>query len=189
MIKVRADLPTVIFATPKDPANQAYFAGVALPGTVPFTVNAASTAQALVFLSPLVSTSDPLLAQSVFEVIVADTNVKALGAVIGSRFPALGDPFEDAAFNQALEDAILSVTTSLQARSQSVSRDGRREARLQAGGNGAVVPLESYQTRYLELEGAFPTVKVSGVPFNPVDWIVVFEELDADRRFRMAAGT
>ena len=178
-IPVRDAMPLVTMATPKNPDQQTFFYAVTLSANQPFTINAASTAEALVFMNPFLMTLDPLLAEHVLNLIRQDAKAQLFAQVITQIYPQGGDPFSNPTFLTAYEEAVISVGSS--AAIQSLAQ-GRRQAKRQGTleRNASFHPLD---LDFLQLTGSGRQAMVKGVPFNPVDWLVVFREVDVERAF------
>ncbi len=186
-IPVRDEMPLVTVATPKNPDQQTFFYAVTLSANQPFIINAASTAEALVFMNPFLMTLDPLLAEHILNIIRQDAKVQVFAQVITQIYPQGGDPFSNPTFLQAYEEAVISVGNS--AAIQSLAQGRRQVVDSQLAGakrqgtlerNALSHPLD---LDFLELTGSGRQMKVKGIPFNPVDWLVTFREVDVERAF------
>lgn len=185
-VETRLGKPQVLFAIPRDTSNAAFFAAVSDGSPAPVRFSAASTAEALVFLHPRFQTLDPIAAAQRLAAFRADPKVSALGTVITSLWPGGGDPFTQTALVTAYREAVTSASRSLAGLTPASAR--QRSLRLQSDA-ALTWDLDPEFIRFqsgAELRdkgGKALTVGVSSVAVNPVDWIVVAHEVDADVAF------
>ena len=83
------------------------------PGETSVSLNAQTTAEALVFMSPYLVSSDPELAANIKAVIEKDEAVKEFARVMEEVLEKDVEPLEDEEFNQAYGKAIESVLETL----------------------------------------------------------------------------
>lgn len=184
-VSVGLNLPTLVVAAPKDTNKLTPFFALSGPHGAEVTLNALSTARALVFQCPLFLTTDSVIAERLQNIIATDSSVGALAQVIAQVYATNStNPFAASNFVAAYQAAIISVGTNgdilqLAARLRSEHKDKPP----QTASIASVYPLEWYQTRFLELEGSGNKFKVQASAFNPVDWLVFFDEVDVDKAF------
>src|SRR6185436_16445869 len=111
-IFIRTGSPTIHFAQAKDTNSAMFFSAITLGTESSFVINAASTAQALVYQVPYFLNSDPNVAREMLAIIAADPKVLILGQVIDRVAKTNAAPYSDTAVGQALTDAIQSVASS-----------------------------------------------------------------------------
>lgn len=198
-VTITRGMPLLIVGAPKDSAQPTFFYAMAINGgpEAIIPINAASTAETLVFFNPFFLTSDAFTASHLLEVIRKDAEVQAFARVIAQLYSQGGDPLTDLPFLQAYADAVISVGKSQAIELLQSERTRHRQIQLSAlkAPTASVYPLEYIETRFLELEGSGQKYTVIGkpaygrlpvigeIPFNPVDWIVLFQELDVRKAF------
>jgi hypothetical protein len=113
------------------------------------TLNAQSTAEYLVFSSPLLGTRDPERALLVLNTIKSNGQIKALASAIDAAIRRTNTPYDDPSVTAALTDAVLSVLDALpetqQSRQSAQRADGRATsvATADSGNCISVSPIES----------------------------------------------
>lgn len=185
-VETRLGKPQVLFAIPRGTANAAFFAAVSDGSPAPVRFSAATTAEALVFLHPRFQTLDPVAAAQRLTVLRADPKVAALAAVITSLWPGGGDPFAQPALVTAYREAVTSASQSLAGLAPANTRPRGLRLQSEAARTWELDPEYIRFQSGLELrdQGGNPlTVGVSSVAVNPVDWIIVAHEVDADAAF------
>ncbi|HXG49211.1 MAG TPA: IPT/TIG domain-containing protein, partial [Methylomirabilota bacterium] len=192
-IPVREGMPQLTAAVTRDTNREAFFYAVTLSSREPIALGAVSTAETLVFANPFFLTLDLSRAEFILGVIRGDTNVQHLAAVLTQLYSETPAPFESPAFDVAYSNALTSVYWQL-AGSAAPAAGGAVAA--SASGQlrpAAAVPMPSRETAIVGLDLEFVTVNrdrasprvltMENVGFNPVDWLVVIQELDVNRSF------
>ena len=178
-ISVRADLPLVTIAAPKDSTRQTYWQAVTVSAQQTIVIDAASTAQALVFLTPPLTTQDPALARELLDIIRQDAKVRELATLIAQLYPRGGDPQTNAQFVATLQQAVVSVGQS--AGLQSL-RQRQRQIQLQATPQFDARPFP-LDLDWLTVSSEVRRAVVDRHAGTPVDWWVVVNELDVAAAF------
>ncbi|MBI4469092.1 MAG: PD40 domain-containing protein [Acidobacteria bacterium] len=176
-IPVPKDVPLVVVSAPKDLSRQTFFYAVTLSDQQPLTIDATSTAEALVFISPFFLTTETLIAERILNIIRQDDKVRVFAQVIGQLYPLYsqgGDPFTDPVFTQAYAEALLSVGQSGEMRS--LGKDRQRAIRQEE--EQRLHQLFNLDLDFLQVRGSERQIQVQGIPLNPVDWLAVVYELD-----------
>ena len=181
-LKVIRGMPSVIFAGSTNTNRFGFFAEILTNGATDVILNADSTARALVFINPLVTHNDPAVAAKLVRLIRTNTAVLQLGTVWSSVVLKPGDPMADPEFASAYTNALVQVLNSPEL-SKPVALRQPRIAQAQTNGTAYVFYHEPPETRWLELELKPGKLKVVGEPFNPVDWVVRFQEINVDEAF------
>ncbi|MBI4657760.1 MAG: IPT/TIG domain-containing protein, partial [Verrucomicrobia bacterium] len=187
VVTVRRGRPLFTVAAPKDTNRQTFFYAVSLTDVQPITLGAASTAEALVFLSPRLLTSDPFLAEQTLVAIQQDTNVQQLARVITQLYAQDPRPLENTNLLKAYADAVISVSKA--ARQPAAVQPLGKRSPPSAAGSERRAALNNLDLEYVAIEGSGRARKAEAgsgsVPpwTNPVDWLVVFQEVDAERAF------
>ncbi|GEM_PF-1746917 len=202
-IPVRENWATVTLAAPRDTNCAAVLMSVTTSSSEPVLLDAASTAQALVFLHPTLCAGDPLLAKRLLDTISQDAKVGEFAQVITSIYPKCGDPFKDPSFAAAFKAAQRSVAAALVQQPLEGFRNVR-QARLESVNASASVygidldflsvatsqndPEKELRPGQIRVDparrfkGFFGATTEEGAD-NPVDWIVIVQEVDIDREF------
>ncbi len=110
-LPVRQGVPLISMAVPTNDARGTLLAVTVEPPPV-LVFNAASTAEALVFLHPLFQTSHRQLAQQALSLIHAAPEVGALGQLLGTHFAGGLDPTAQPDFAAAYSNAVFGVSGS-----------------------------------------------------------------------------
>lgn len=195
-VRVRAGEPQVVFAVPRDPDRAAFFCAVSVSGGAPLRFSAASTAEALVFLSPLLTTRDAAAAAAILEALRTEPKVQALARLIAELFPQPGDPFASDAFRGALREAVLAAGRSPALRTLA---QHRRTVRLQGAPpptsrTASLADLDldftSVQTQANDPEaGLGPRdLELGSRGLNPVDWFASVRRVDVAAAFPKGAA-
>src|SRR5581483_830056 len=193
-LPVRAGLPTMIFASGLGAHSNLFFSAVAFGPGGTVLLNATSTAQMLVFQNPNLFTGDLALAESVMGLIATNAAVLNFGQVLATDMMQSANPFEDAAVTNAYEDAVVSVLSSdgfhaleiLHAQSDAPAQHVPNPTPQDAGAGAAqIYQIENPLTRFIEVKNQALKVSVSAEDFffNPVDWLVSFQQIDVDAAF------
>src|SRR6185312_4029071 len=85
-VNIADGMPSLIVASPLDTNNQAFLYAIAGPCGSDVTMNAFSTAQALVFQCPLFLTDDSVVAERLRAIIGSDSSVAAFAQVIAQVY-------------------------------------------------------------------------------------------------------
>jgi hypothetical protein len=185
----RLGRPQMVFAIPRDPASPAFFAAISEGLGAPVVLGAASTAEAFVFMHPRLQTQDGARAGANLAAIRADPKVATLAGVIAEEWQAGGDPFARPALAKAYGEALSSVNRTLATGVPMESSRPLSSSRKLQSGVGLTWELDPSHVRFhsgaeLRDRGGKPlSVGVSSEPGNPVDWIVVAHEVDAEAAF------
>jgi hypothetical protein len=190
--RVRNDLFTLNMA--RDAQTNVVLYAISLSSGQPVTLSVESTACALVFLSPVFATMDPLMASHTLDLIQRDTNVLALAALLAPLYRQPGDPYTNSAVLAKYTEAVRSVAGSPVLGSlTAAARKAKQPASL-----AATVAVGDYS---LDLEFTFVATHKKKVPYgpyvrkvesnwgprfpylNPVDWLVLVQEIDAANAF------
>ena len=191
---VAKDVPTYTYAI-SDNGGKVY-ASVNTNADSSVTIDAQSTAEALVLLNPLLIPGAVSERTVVVNLAKADVAVKTLASVIDNVYASSADPLNDLKISDALADAVISVLTSWQAANANSPNPAMAHAaplwlpapvRLAAGGspqlqtwnNGEMIALTMLNGTgsNLKLEPTrFPT-RIGTVTTN-VDWVARVVELD-----------
>jgi len=170
---VRRGRPIVNMAVPTNRADETYFLAVTISDGAPFVIDAASTAQALVFMNPFLQTRDAEVAAPLLAIIAADAKVQLLASNIAAIYPLGGDPFANASFVDAYTDAVASVINSSASKALTAKR--AKAASEPAPGD---VDLD-----FIVLTRKGNDVFVDGRALNPVDWGLTLSRLKTDTAF------
>jgi hypothetical protein len=198
-LRVRNDWITLNMAADKTTNRFLYAVSVS---SAPITLSVESTAQALVFFSPLLATSDPLMAGRVLEQVRTNAKVIELAAVLAPLFSKPGDLFTNASVQKTYAEAVLSVSGSsavlaaVELAAQS-TRDRVGPMRMRALQSSGVAsgdyPLDLEYTSLMNDDdgqalGPYARKMDPGVgprfPYlNPVDWLALVHKVDTDLAF------
>ncbi|MCI0540352.1 MAG: right-handed parallel beta-helix repeat-containing protein, partial [Verrucomicrobiales bacterium] len=154
----------------------------------PVHFSAASTAEALVFMHPLLIARETSRASATLGVIRADEKVQKLATVVASLWPNALTPFEDSAFQAAYIEAVLSVGRAI-----SSAESPRARVSMHGGPTASkMATAASMDFDYLQLRAAQnennselgpSEVKVEAQPYNKVDWFTIVRRVDVDTAF------
>lgn len=182
-LEIRADRPQVIFALPNDVQRPAFLAAVSLGAETTVTFNAASTAEALVFLHPLWLTHDPDSAAQVLASARTNSQVAALAFRWSVLLPGQGDPLDDPELFLAYSNAVVSVAQSLPHRVLSpTARRGARESAL-SGANWEMDLENILLTTEHPVDANLLKIGVDAQNFTPVDYLALAFQVDARAAF------
>jgi hypothetical protein len=196
-ISVAKDIPTYTYAISND-GKKVYVAVRTSADGSNITINAQSTAEAMVLLNPLLipRTSDERI--KIINIVRADAAVKTLATVIESVYGSVDDPMSDSRISDALTNAVKSVLTSWQSSSISTATALQQTVRKSsvlaytviraASGSSSIqiyptssgvdmgaLTLANSSGSNLKLE--LNNVGPGGITTN-VDWVVRIVELD-----------
>ena len=192
-IPVRVGSPTMTFALVPGQGSNLFFCAVSFDARSVILLNAASTAQTLVFQNPNLFTSDPDLAPAVMGLIQTNTAVQSFAQTLATDMAQSATPFQDAIVTNAYENAVLSVLTnnSLAGLASSValmnpSAPVTQPVAMDVNSSAPLIyQIEYPGTRFLEptASGLNLTVGVEDFYYNPVDWMIVYQDIDVDAAF------
>ena len=185
---VGTSTPTYTYAI-SDTGNKVYAAmNNSTDGSV--TINAQSTAEALVLLSPLLIPGTSAERTNIINIVKADAAVKALAAVIDSVYGSVANPMADTRISDALTSAVTSVLTSWQASNASSAKALRQTmksfalARINSASGSSSVQIMNYDMATLTLANSTGSTLNLGLNTaslgltTNVDWVVRIVELD-----------
>lgn len=194
---VAKDSPTFTYAI-SDTGTKVY-AAVSTNADGSMTINAQSTAEAMVLLNPLLIPRTSVERTQIINIVKSDAAVRSLATVIESVYGTVEDPMSDTRISDALTSAVSSVLTSWQASISSLSNAVQKEARQKnvplalvtrsavsgsssiqilptlSGNDMGALTLANSAGSTLKLE--LNNVGVGGITTN-VDWVVRIVELD-----------
>jgi hypothetical protein len=185
---VAKDSPTYTYAV-SDTGNKVY-AAVSANADGSVTIDAQSTAEAMVLLNPLLIPRTSVERTQIITIVKADAAVRSLATVIESVYGSVADPLSDTRISDALTSAVSSVLTSWQAANSAVRQATPKSVPLAYVTRSSVSGSSSLQivnndmgaltldnsagaTLKLELNNVGP----GGITTN-VDWVVRIVELD-----------
>ncbi|MBI4331827.1 MAG: PD40 domain-containing protein [Chloroflexi bacterium] len=202
---------TLNTALPVDGTKRTFFYVDALespPGEA-VIMDAASTAKAIVFLSPYLFTSRLERVQTLFATMRDDPKVVALAQVIAQVYPQVPNPLDDSRMVTALREAIISVAGRLPAEYFVTLRGAIPSSRMmgmpgQSGaaaakalpltgaaplthGDAAQLPLywKPIDPNILQYSADSPgKLKVEPAGENPLDWVGTIYKLDPTQFYR-----
>jgi len=140
-------------------------------------ISSATTAEALVFLSPFFFSPDLGDAEDVWETIKTDPKVGELAKVIEEVFPNSADPLSDERITQALKEAVESVASRLPDEYKP-PKSGGAPARTYRS-----TALYSGDIRTLTVDRTEDGVEIDTIQTNPMDWVVRVVEIDRDKLY------
>jgi Tol biopolymer transport system component len=192
-IPVRLGAPNLTFAVPTNSAsNPLFFCALSFGAEKVIVMDANSTADALVFQSPFLFSSDPDLGPSLMSIIQTNAQVQAFAQTLAGTMTQSNDPLNDPAVSNAYEAAVVSVVSGEGVAALVASMPpmpaGNRGLRLpRTSGSGAVsfYPLEDLSTRWIDVTARGLTVSadIEEGYYNPVDRLVVYQDVDVDAAF------
>ncbi len=188
--------PGIVGAVPKTRGGGTYlqvFNGHGTRGASP-TINATSTAIALIFLHPFLMTDDSTKTDMILGILENNSAVAELASVISARYPAGADGLDDPEVKAAWENAVLSVFQEMPdnrtigaARRSAVSATpaasaGAKRATFTTK-SGKKIRILRMDPNYFEL--AFSEEDKAVIPslskeYSPVDWLLTITRLDPD---------
>ena len=191
-LRVRTDTVTIHMAA--DRTTNRFLYAVSLSGANPIVLSSDSTADTFVFLAPPFATSDSLLAARTLELIRQNPKVREFGALLAQLYPQAGDPFTNPVVKAKFEEAVRSVAglPEMAGLAKLAVPDPGLQKLQQITPSGDY-PLD---IEYISLVndddgkplGPFARKTEAGVgpafPYlNPVDWLVVVQEINTDAAF------
>ena len=197
-IPVRLGSPTMIFADAPGLASNLFFCAISFGAGQPIILNATSTAQALVFQNDNLFTSDASLGPEVMGIIQTNAAVQTFAQVLASDMAVSATPYEDAVVTNAFQNAVISVVngegfSALAAALAPASTPARPalHPRVASPFSAEIYEIEYLPTRFLQLSQTGSNYKglnfkmgVSDIKiFNPVDWLVAYQDVDVDLAF------
>ncbi len=150
-------------AVPTNGIDENIFFAVTLSDGAPFVIDAASTAQGLVFLHPLFQARDPAIAASILSRIAADPAVQTLASNIAAIYPLGGEPLTNPAIVMAYSNALVSA-------SGLASGGGLTAQQSNSTTNPAIADADEAEF-YIGVNRGDDGVYVKGSDVNPVDWV------------------
>ena len=179
----RRERPLLTIAAPTDTNRPAFFLAVSVSGQETNTIDATSTVQALIFMSPPFYTPDPTQARRLLATLSPSPPVQALSRLFSEIVAVGSDPLASVAFEQAFRDAVQAVLNrSGPAPSNSLPRRGSAARQGQEAG-----PLEhridDLDTDYLVVTHGTGFIGVNSAPINHLDWVVTVSQLDVTKAF------
>lgn len=192
-IPVRLGAPNLTFAvSTNSSSSNLFFCAVSFSANQVIVMDANSTADALVFQSPFLFSSDPDLGPSLLVIIQSNTQVQALAQTLAGRMTQTADPLNDPAVSNAYEAAVVSVLSSEAATALVASMAPPPEAKgtlrlPRSSGSSAVnfYPLEDISTRWIDVtaKGLTVSADVEEGYYNPMDRLVVYQDINVDTAF------
>ncbi len=193
-IPVRLASPTLTFAAPPGQGSNLFFCAISFGADQVIVIDENSTAQALVFQSPNLFSGDPAAGVSLLGAIRTNAAVQRFAQALATTVAGGGTPYDNPAVTNAYQNAVLSVLNSEGLASVAASVAGaassaarvRRPRALDATSPGAqIYPLEFPKTRFLNVtaSGLKFTTAADDFAYNPVDWIVAYQDIDVDAAF------
>jgi TolB protein len=189
-------VPTLTYAFVPGSGKRLFLSAVSFDGNQPIRLDASSTARTLVFQNELLYTTDPELAPVVMGLILTNNAVQSFAQVLEAGFGASTDPLQDPGVRTAFQKAVVSVLQGEGLSALAETLPGRRRPaassspvheRLLSQTSARIEAIENPNTRYLQLDasGLKLNMGILGylLGFNPVDWLVTYQEIDVDAAF------
>lgn len=188
---VAKDSPTYTYAI-SDTGNKVY-AAISTNANTPLTINAQSTAEAIVLLNPLLIPRTSADRTTIINLVKTDPAVSSLATVIASVYGSVADPLTDTRISDAVTNAVQSVLITWQASGVSAAKAAlqiprKRFAlvRVQSASGGSPLKIINNDMGALTLSNSTgSTLKLelndvgpAGITTN-VDWVVRIVELDS----------
>lgn len=183
-LRVAAGPPAVVYAVSQNTNRLGFLAGVLTNGSNEATLDAQSTARAILFLNPLLAHQDSEVAAQLYRELSASAAVRQLGEAWARALLKPGDPIDDPEVMAAHTNALDAVFANPNLARTALERQSRR-ALLPQSARVTTAPFyhEPPAKRWLEVDSKPGRLKPAGFPFNPVDWVVRFQEIDVDKAF------
>lgn len=196
-VRVRDRLPTLVLASSTNPANPVVLMGISDGQAADVRVNATSTAEAMLFLSPWLATSNPDALAGLLEDIRSDAPSAVFGSLVRDALAAGSSVLNHAGLAAAYSNALVSVVA------RRASNIVHRAASPPAGSDSPR-PRAALATGHVGFDLDWTEVASrtdAGAPFNaqqrqvvtgmaplhphlsPVHWVVESREVDVDRAF------
>jgi len=138
----------------------------------------------MVALHPLFASPDPFISSRVLRMIETNSAVAALGSTLDRLAATATNLFDHPDILAAYENAVIALGTNTTFRALARDLLARRPiARHTQPQSLGVYSLEDSMTRFVEVERENDRFSFQGYPFNPVDWLVLLEEIDVDQAF------
>lgn len=200
-VSLPEDTPFFTMAAPTIAGDQRFFFAVTISNAPSLKIDATSTAQALIFRNSLFLTTDSARAEKILALINAEPKVAAFAQTLEAVYKRRVDPLADPEFVDSYRQAVLAVARSSGGRALSgaisAAAAPSRTANQHAVDLGFVDIVDREDTSFLgsvlgpgngTALGPLERKAVAGAgpsfPYvNPVDWVVVIQELNVSVAF------
>lgn len=176
--------PTVVGAAPKSGDGENIFLNVFDPPpspvrarTSPQGVDSLSTAKTLIWMQPHFITDNPVRKAELWALMDTVSEVAALAALIGQKYPTNQHPFEDTALDAALTAAITAVFNALpETYKVSLPQESTQGSTTRAETTKArVIPAD---TNIILTQEVLEAINLNSRLGNPLDWFVWLHQLN-----------
>ncbi|HUD48900.1 MAG TPA: right-handed parallel beta-helix repeat-containing protein [Candidatus Baltobacteraceae bacterium] len=191
VIPVRVGAPVLTFASGSGADSNLFLCAVSFNATQPITINVNSTADAMVFQNPYLFTSDPNFGPIIMGIIQSNSAVAALASALATEMIQSSEPYDQPDVTNAYLAAVESVLTnegiSELAKQMEESVPSTPRPKQLASVGPQIYELENTYTPipFVEIsaQGNHLTAEASNGHFNPVDWLVIFQDVDVNAAF------